>query len=207
MKSINLIKGWFALRYQYSYPVTPEIGRVGKSSPDFVIPVSQKKGSLGSFFAKAEKKNQEANSQNTQDSQNSLQDEDESKIKNEDTEFYSQQQEPSPEDNTKSNIKLEQDIETESKMKSDDEDDDMKKAIALSLKDQDANGVSREGSLADNTPKGIKREMESKDSPKGTKHRRIDPAKQMKSPPKNTTKKEDEEKKSNQKITSFFGKS
>ncbi|KAJ2959436.1 hypothetical protein NQZ79_g5055 [Umbelopsis isabellina] len=142
-------------------------------------------------------------------SQNSLEDESESTIKKEDTEFYSQQRDSSPEDNTKSNIKLEPDIETELKMKSDDDedDDDMKKAIALSLQDQDANGVSREGSLADDTSKGIKRGLESQSSPKSTKHRRIDPAKQMKSPPKNATKKEDDEKKSNQKITSFFGKS
>lgn len=34
------------------YKVTPEVGKVGRNSPDFIIPVEQKKGGLESFFAK-----------------------------------------------------------------------------------------------------------------------------------------------------------
>jgi hypothetical protein len=118
-----------------------------------------------------------------------------------------QQQDSSPKDDTKSDINLEQDVNSDTRMKSEDEDDDMKQAIALSLQDQCANDNIKGGSLADNPSKGIKREMKAESSPKITKHRRIDPAKQMKSPQKNMAKKENDEKKSNQKITSFFGKS
>jgi hypothetical protein len=96
----------------------------------------------------------------------------------------------------------------ESKNETKQEDDAIQRAIALSLQDQnDYHGSSLGSSLHDGDTIGIKRELEGENSPQRAKQRRVDPAKQMKSPTKSSAKKDLGKAKSNKKITSFFTKS
>lgn len=96
----------------------------------------------------------------------------------------------------------------ESKNETKQEDDAIQRAIALSLQDQnDYNGSSLGSSLHDDDTIGIKRELEGEKSPQRAKQRRVDPAKQMKSPTKSSAKKDLGKAKNNKKITSFFTKS
>lgn len=40
------------IRASYSYPVPKEVGRVGTNSPEFIRPISQRKGGIEALFAK-----------------------------------------------------------------------------------------------------------------------------------------------------------
>lgn len=103
-------------------------------------------------------------------------------------------------------IKYEEIHEAENETKQ--EDDDIQRAIALSLQDQNDNyGGSLGSSLHDGDTIGIKRELEGEKSSQRAKQRRVDPAKQMKSPSKSSAKKDLGKANSNKKITSFFTKS
>jgi hypothetical protein len=181
--------------FVFSYPVTPEVGRVGKSSPDFVIPVSEKKGSLGSFFAKA---NNAQNSKQTEDAKVNT------NVKTEDVNIDLHEQYPMTSDDT--NIKSES--SSQEALNAKQEDDDIQRAIALSLQDQkNYNEASSASTIYGNNNRGVKREVEGSRSPPQAKLRRSDPAKQMKSPSKSPAKGGNDKGSNNKKITSFFSKS
>jgi uncharacterized membrane-anchored protein len=179
----------------FSYPVTPEVGRVGKNSPDFVIPISEKKGTLGSFFAKA---NTEHNSQRAEDTKDHV------NIKTEDVNVNPHDQKPTKSDDTNHKVDNMEEKELDAKQ----EDDDIQRAIALSLQDQkDHYEANSSSSIHSDNNRGVKREVEEGLSPPRAKFRRSDPAKQMKSPSKSPAKGVgDKGNNSNKKITSFFSK-
>ncbi|GAB5592208.1 hypothetical protein Unana1_07108 [Umbelopsis nana] len=206
------------------YPVTPEVGRVGKSSPDFVTPVAQLKGSLGRFFAKTNSSQGSQKSENTQKSENA---EEKRPIKMEDAEIrlsddlslqhdstaIKSEEAHKTEQDVKQEghhlslpIKCQEDSETEHDAKR--EEDDIFRAIALSLQEQNNSfETNLESTSHKGDSRGIKRELDGAKSPERAKHRRTDPAKQMKSPSKSPAKKGLDKANSNKKITSFFTKS
>ncbi|KAG2182933.1 hypothetical protein INT44_005914 [Umbelopsis vinacea] len=192
----NATLGTFLKPYEKKlacYPVTPEVGRVGKNSPDFVIPISEKKGTLGSFFAKANT-DQSSKREDTNDKVN---------VKKEDINVNLHDQKSIKPDETNHKIESMDDEEHDAKQ----EDDDIQKAIALSLLDQKDHyeGNSSSSSQGENN-RGVKREVEENLSPPRAKFRRSDPAKQMKSPSKSPAKGGGDKGNSNKKITSFFSK-
>ncbi|KAI8584252.1 hypothetical protein K450DRAFT_218889 [Umbelopsis ramanniana AG] len=176
------------------YPVTPEVGRVGKNSPDFVIPISEKKGTLGSFFAKANSDQSSKRAEATSDNVN---------VKTEDVNVNLHEQKPLKPDDTNHKI----DNMDEEGHNAKQEDDDIQRAIALSLQDQkDHYEANSNSSIHGEDNRGTKREVEESLSPPRAKFRRSDPAKQMKSPSKSPAKGGGDKGNSNKKITSFFSK-
>jgi len=179
------------------YPVTPEVGRIGRSSADFVTPVGQLKGSLGSFFAKVN------SSQSSQKSENAGQ---KQRIKTEEEVADTNLADAKSQRSASSLIKTEDIDETDLEAKQ--EDGDVQRAIELSLQDKyNDNGADVGSTSRDGNTGGMKREMGGERAPERAKHRRIDPAKQMKSPSKSQARKGVDTADKNKKITSFFSKS